>query len=335
MECNLVSKIKKMKKWFWVFGLVLAMWPMISLGQNIWDIDISFCNSWIENDNYFTLVTEAWKTDNLCVNIKNSSWKPVSLHIDFVDGAISDQWNSVCFAPDHLQKEFSKYISQFDTDIELQGGESIQKNYELKYPIWFSGLSHGCISYYINWDTNSEGGVSMIFRKVNRIDVLVWWTEVASKIKIIDVFNTWDDVSQRLWFKIENVGNIDQEVTITWLINWWFNYEELFDLWSFVLKAGEFVIVYTNELHLPWYRWHFYANSYISNNPSVDFSIAHSNIYSNEYSVAGTVFVQFPFFLWNWLFVALIILVVVLILAVMIRLLVNRNISKDNRKKKK
>lgn len=316
-----------MKKW--IFGIVawVAVLPMVCLAQNIWDIDVSFCNSWIDNDNYFTLVTEAGKTENVCVNIKNTSLKPVSLHVDFVDGAISDQWNSVCFAPDYSQKEFSKYILQFDTDLNLQWGEEIQKIYELKYPIWFSGLSHWCISYYINSNDSFEW-VSMIFRKVNRIDVLVWGTEVSSRIKIKDVFYTWDAAVQKLWFKIENDGNIDQEVTITWFIGWWFKYSEPFDLWSFVLKAGESVIIYTDELHIPRYKWHFFANSYISNVPNVDFSIAHSNIYSNEYSVAGTTFVQFPFFLWNWLFVVLIVLILLLIVVVILK--TNRKYKKNN-----
>lgn len=301
----------------------LAVLPTVSMGQNIWDIDVSFCNSGISDTNYFTLITEAGTTDNICVNIKNLSQEPVSLHIDFVDGAISDQWNSVCYAPDHLQKEFSRYVSQFDTDLDLQWWAEIQKNYELKYPIGFSGLSHGCISYYINPDENN-GGVSMVFRKVNRIDVLVWGTEVASRIKIKDVFYTWDQASQKLWFKIENDGNIDQEVTITWFINWWFDYSESFDLWSFVLKAGESVFIDTNELHIPWYRWHFFANSYISNEPSVDFSIAHSNIYGNEYSVAGTTFVQFPFFLWNLWLVIFVVLLILLIIALIIKIRMNK-----------
>jgi hypothetical protein len=318
-----------MKKWFWLFWFLLAMCPMISFGQTIWDIDVSFCNSWIENDNYFTLVTEAGKTENVCVNIKNTSWKPVSLHIDFVDGAISDQWNSVCFAPDYLQKEFSKYISSFETDVDLQWGETVQKEYELQYPIWFSGLSHGCISYYINSDENNDGGVSMIFRKVNRIDVLVWWTEVSSRIKINDVNYAWNDYEHELLFDIENNWNIDQEVTITWFVEWWFNYRENFNLWSFVLKAGESVLVSANDIHLPDYRWHFHVNSYISNEPSVDFSIAHSNIYDNEYSVAGTVLVHISFFLWNRWFVALIVLVVALIWALIWRF------SKGNKKSKK
>lgn len=295
------------------------MLPMVSLAQNIGDIDVSFCNSWIENDNYFTLVTEAGKTENVCVNIKNTSWKPVSLHIDFVDGAISDQWNSVCFAPDYLQKEFSKYISSFETDVDLQWGETVQKEYKLQYPIWFSWLSHGCISYYINSDENNEEGVSMIFRKVNRIDVLVWWTEVSSRIKINNIFYTWSVDSNKLWFNIENNGNIDQEVTITWYVNWRFKYSESFDLWSFILKAGESVLVYSNELHIPWYKGRFFAKSFISNEPSVDFSIAHSNIYDNEYSVAGTVLLNVPFFLWNRWFVVLIVLVVALIWALIWR----------------
>lgn len=308
-----------MKKWIlWIIAW-LAVLPMVSLAQNIGDIDVSFCNSWIENDNYFTLVTEAGKTENVCVNIKNTSWKPVSLHIDFVDGAISDQWNSVCFAPDYLQKEFSKYISSFETDVDLQWGETVQKEYELQYPIWFSGLSHGCISYYINSDENNEGGVSMIFRKVNRIDVLVWWTEVSSRIKINNIFYTWSVDSNKLWFNIENNGNIDQEVTITWYVNWRFKYSESFDLWSFILKAGESVLVYSNELHIPWYKGRFFAKSFISNEPSIDFSIAHSNIYDNEYSVAGTVLLNVPFFLWNRWFVALIVLVVALIWALIWR----------------
>ena len=318
-----------MKKWiFWVMAWV-AMLPMVSFAQNIGDIDVSFCNSWIQNDNYFTLVTEAGKTENVCVNIKNTSWKPVSLHIDFVDGAISDQWNSVCFAPDYTQKEFSKYIAQFDTDLDLQWWEEIQKDYELQYPIWFSWLSHGCISYYINSDENNDGGVSMIFRKVNRIDVLVWWTEVSSRIKINNIFYTWSVDSNKLWFNIENNGNIDQEVTITWYVNWWFKYSESFDLWSFILKAGESVLVYSNELHIPWYKGRFFAKSFISNEPSIDFSIAHSNIYDNEYSVAGTVLLNVPFFLWNRWFVALIVLVVALIGALIWRF------SKGNKKSKK
>lgn len=318
-----------MKKWiFWVMAWV-AVLPMVSFAQNIGDIDVSFCNSWIENDNYFTLVTEAGQTENVCVDIKNTSQNPVSLHIDFVDWAISDQWNSVCFAPDYLQKEFSKYISSFETDVDLQWGETVQKEYELQYPIWFSGLSHGCISYYINSDENNDGGVSMIFRKVNRIDVLVWGTEVSSRIKINNIFYTWSVDSNKLWFNIENNGNIDQEVTITWYVNWRFKYSESFDLWSFILKAGESVLVYSNELHIPWYKGRFFAKSFISNEPSIDFSIAHSNIYDNEYSVAGTVLLNVPFFLWNRWFVALIVLVVALIGALIWRF------SNSKRRKKK
>ena len=319
-----------MKKLILWIVAVLAVSPMVSVAQNIGDIDVSFCNSWIEDTNYFTLITEAGETDNVCVNIKNNGKSQVSLHIDFVDGAISDQWSSVCYAPDHLQKEFSRYISKFDTDIDLQWGEEVQKNYELKYPIWFSGLSHGCISYYINSDKNIEW-VSMIFRKVNRIDVLVWWTEVESRIKIKDVRYVWNDYEYELVFNIENNGNIDQEVTITWFVEWWFNYRENFDLWSFILKAGESTFVSAKDIHLPGYRWHFFANSYISNEPSVDFSIAHSNIYDNEYSVAGTVFVQLPFFLWNRWLVALIILLVLLFVAIIWR--VSRKVGRRHKHK--
>lgn len=318
-----------MKKWILWIMAGLAVLPTVSMGQNIWDIDVSFCNSGISDTNYFTLITEAWTVDNICVNIKNLSQEPVSLHIDFVDGAISDQWNSVCYAPDHLQKEFSKYVSQFDTDLDLQWGAEIQKNYELKYPIWFSGLSHGCISYYINSDENNEW-VSMVFRKVNRIDVLVWGTEVASRIKIKDVRYVWNDYEHELVFNIENNGNIDQEVTITWFVEWWFNYRENFDLWSFILKAGESTSVSAKDIHLPGYRWHFFANSYISNEPSVDFSIAHSNIYGNEYSVAGTTFVQFPFFLWNLWLIIFVVLLILLIIALIIRIRMNKK-HRDNK----
>lgn len=307
-----------MKKWFlWIIAW-LAVLPMVGLAQNIWDIDISFCNSWIKNDNYFTLITEAGKTENLCVNIRNTSRTPMTIHIDFVDWAISDQWNSVCFAPDYSQKEFSKYISNFETDVNLEWGEEIQKIYELKYPIWFSGLSHGCISYYISSDENNEW-VSMVFRKVNRIDILVWWIEVSSRIKIKDVFYTWDNEVNKLWFLVENEWNINQEVMITWFIKWWFWYQEDFDLWFFKLWAGDSVVVYTNELHMPWYKGRFHANSYISNQPDIDFSISQSNIYDNEYSVAGTMFAHKPFFLWNWLLVVLVALVVILVVVMICR----------------
>jgi len=320
-----------MKKWILWIMAGLAVLPVICFGQNIGDVDVSFCNSWIENDNYFTLVTEAGKADNVCVNIRNYSQNPLSIHIDFVDWWISDSWTSVCLAPDHSMKEFSKYISNNDEDLDLKWWEEVQKIYKLEYPIWFSGLSHGCISYYINSDENS-GWVSMVFRKVNRIDVLVWWTQVDSKIKIRDVFYTWNIYENKLWFSIENNGNIDQEVMITWFISGWFGYEENFDLWSFQLWAGQSVLIYTNDLHIPQHKWKFFANSYISNEPNVDFSIAHSNIYDNEYSVAGTTFVQFPFFLWNWWLIVLIVLVVLLIIVAILRWNMNKNNAKDGTK---
>ena len=150
----------------------------------------------------------------------------------------------------------------------------------------------------------------------------------AVSIKINNIFYTWTIDSNKLWFNIENNGNIDQEVTISWFVNWWFNYSESFDLWSFILKAGESVLVYTNELHIPRYKWRFHANSYISNEPNVDFSIAHSNIYDNEYSVAGTVLVHVPFFLWNWMLVALIVLVAALIAALIWRFTKGKKKSK-------
>ena len=88
-------------------------------------------------------------------------------------------------------------------------------------------------------------------------------------------------------------------------------------------------MVYTNELHIPWYKGRFFAKSFISNEPSIDFSIAHSNIYDNEYSVASTVLLNVPFFLWNRWFVALIVLVAALIAALIWRF------SNSKRRKKK
>lgn len=315
-----------MKKWiFWIICL-LALFPMSSFAQSIWDIDVSFCNSWdFENQKFLTMITEAWKQDSVCVELKNNSDKDVSLHIDFVDWAVSDQWNSVCFDPDHLDKEFSKYVSNYEPIISLKWGEKIEKQYNLQYPIWFSWLSHGCFSYYlVNENDNDNEWVSLIFRKVNTIDILVWWVEVSSRIKIKDVFYTWDVYSQKLWFKIENNWNIDQEVTITWFLDWMFWYNEDFDLWSFKLDAGEDVVVYTTDLHLPNYKWLFKINAFISNEPKIDFSIAHSNIYNNEFSVAGTSLATTSFFLWNWWIIVLIILFMLLIIALIVRLKKNR-----------
>jgi len=71
----------------------------ISIAQNIWDIQASFCNP-EQSEKEIDLVTKANLDTDICINFSNNSLQDTTISIDFVDGVITPSWDAACFAAD-------------------------------------------------------------------------------------------------------------------------------------------------------------------------------------------------------------------------------------------
>ena len=255
--------------------------------QNISDIQATFCNEPTAESN-LDIITTANQETEICINFKNTSISKSSISVDFVDWALTPQWSKACFSAEKPRRNFGQHMLDYEKELILNPSQEIQKIYKIKFPIWFSGVSHGCLAYNINKTDDVSGGIGLIFRKTHTIDVLVWWTEINSKINIKDITINKFNHTDKLNLNITNNWNIDQKITISWTISNILWYNQTFTITWQTIKAQKDIILSTEINNLPWYKGLFNIDTQISYNPIFNFDITNHNI-PNEYITPGII----------------------------------------------
>jgi hypothetical protein len=113
-------------------------------------IDVGFCNNDLTN-NELDLVAKAGETLPVCVEFTNQSSAPVTINVEFLDSLITSDnlKDRACNAADRPKTQFGNYMLPYTGELILPPQQTIQKNYNIKYPVGFSGLSHGCLAYNV------------------------------------------------------------------------------------------------------------------------------------------------------------------------------------------
>lgn len=279
-------KIKSIKKLLFTIAInifFISIW--IVNWQNIWDIQASFCEQ-EANNNEMNIVAQANKETSICLMFKNDSNIDTDISIDFVDWWLNINGNKSCDENYSRNWNFGQYILDYDKIVKIPKKTEIKKEYKIKFPIWFSWVSHWCLAFHIPSENQNNNNISMIFRKVHSIDILVGWVEVSSKIqpKSIAIFS--DSSSSRLTFNIKNNWNIDQNIDISGNILNRFWYKKSFLIRDIGIKANEEKIITWERIILPEYKWLFSVKFEIANNPLLNFNTTNTNI-KNEYSSKG------------------------------------------------
>lgn len=238
-------------------------------------IDVSFCNQ-EQNNNELDLVTKASEVLPICVQYTNTSTVPITINTEFLDSVVTSdsKKNRACNASDRPKMQFGNFMLPYTWDFTLASWATVKKTYEIKYPIGFSGLSHGCLAYYvIGADIVDSSMFTIRIRSTKYIDVFVSNTTAMQSIKVSQSpILTKTDGEHILSFGIKNEGNVEEKVHITSVLSNIFGYQKEF-MFDTIIPANSWVILTTPNFILPVYGWPFRFKSKISYTPQFNFNI--------------------------------------------------------------
>jgi len=316
------------KKLMCLLVVFMAIFSYVQ-AQSLWDIEVSFCNN--DRTEQIDLVTKSDQDTDICVLFQNHSEQDATVHIEFVDGAVLS-WGKSCDTPDNPNIKFTKYVQDFEKDIFLPWNWKEERHYTIHYPVWYEWISHGCISYEIKGEEDLSQPIRQVFRRVFTIDIMVWWSEVKPKLRISNIYLSWYDTDKRLVLEVRNRWNIDQKISLTWVIRNIFGYKQSFEISGTIIEKNQDLEVVSSNIRIPSYKWLFVVESNLINEPIFDFDITTSNL-KNEYSSAWLTILKNYTMFWSRLYIVLIILIILLIVALIAKS--KRNIKPQSSTAKK
>lgn len=269
-----------------MLAVSLALWFNMVNAQNIWDINASFCEPSMST-NEMNITTQANRETEICINFKNESTVDSKVSINFINWILNANWNKSCINPSGTELDFGQYISDYQNTLDIPSNTEITQKYKIKFPIWFSWVSHWCLAYSIHEEESSDANISMLFRKVHTIDILVGWVEISSKINPKNISISWDEWSNWIIFNIKNDGNVDQQINISGNIKNRFWYKKDFKIDDVIIKSNDTQNLISEKIILPEYKGLFSINFEINNDPVLNFNTTNKNL-NNQYSAKWT-----------------------------------------------
>lgn len=286
-----------------ILGLIGIVWLLsfaFSFGQNLWDIQTNFCeNSSDKHD--LNLVTKADQKTEICISFTNKSDSDLTLQVDFVDGTLTDRGNRSCLDSSKAKPNFGQHVLDWQKEITIPAKQTKTEKYFVKFPVGYSGVSHGCLIYNVKSD-NKSSNINVVFSKSHSIDILVWWVPISPKLKANSFLISGDQINNRLILGLSNKGNTDLSVQITGNISNSFGYNQDFSTEENIIPAGESVDISSSKLSLPDYKWIFRIKTNISYQPHFNFHITNPDLKS-EYTEAGQISFSKIIVLRNWFYI--------------------------------
>jgi len=268
------------------FVILAVCYLLLSLcsAQDFQLWEIKFCNNW-ETTNELDLVTKAWEEASICIDFANTTPRDMTINVDFLDAIITQDKlnNRACNPADKPKTSFGNFMIDYEKVLTIPWNSTVQKIYNIKLPIWFKWISHGCVAYNMvqTGKQVNQTMLNVIVRKVKFIDILVWEAQVKSQISIwsIKKIKTWKTTNFQIWFK--NIWNTAQTVTVSWTISniFWFKQPLKFDKNTIDIPPNEEMQMQTNneKLYLPFYKWFFTIHFGVTNKPNFNFNITNTS----------------------------------------------------------
>lgn len=273
-----------MKRKILILILSLFILAPLVLAQDttIWDVEVQFCNNDKQTKN-LSMVLEWWMEDEICMDFSNYSNSDVTLKYGFVDGtiAIGDTPKKAC-KNEWEWEEFAQYVTQDTDTITILAWETVRQKAKIKYPAWFSGMINGCMTYSIVWDEsnlwNEDNMFSILVRRAKFIDVLIWG-ELKRKIQ----FSNNDAVSYSFNSKtnefiinisLTNQWNIDENLSITWIVNNAFGYEKAISMENIKIASDSTQNIEIIVDNIPRYKLSYDADLTLIWSPDFKFNAA-------------------------------------------------------------
>lgn len=300
--------------------------------SDLWDLKIRFCDGTWSLDEATSLFinTEAGKEEEICVYVQNTWPTPMTIAINFVDGAYT-QWSNPKKAcqPEDQKTMFGQYVTMTNNEFEIYPNNAFETRVKLKFPSGFAGLVNWCVTTRIVKNNTDDSVVKVISRRANFIDAFVNWEfkidmsylpfsensgtyKNISSNNLIGFYQRVADDNYTTRFTLRNNGNVpivstsDVQAKIFWFIN-----KEWNDITSKISSNGTTYIDIDMPFYLKWLWW--LTKISISSNYTADVDQTMPNydeLTSQDYDIntSATAFIM-PW--WLVILVGLILLIIV------------------------
>lgn len=238
-------------------------------------IEVNFCNNEQRNKE-LDIIAKAWQKQDICVEITNKGKVPVTLNLEFLDSVITDDKRKTrtCNASDRPKTHFGNFMVAYSWDVYIDTESTLQKTYQIQYPIGYSGLSHGCLAYRIaGSDIQDNNMFTIRIGVVKFIDIFVGNTDPIQVIQLSQSpILTKVDNEHIVSFWVENKGNVEEKINVTSIISniFWFQKEFTFET---IIPPNTWMILTTPSFVLPIYGWPYRFKSEITYTPQFNFNI--------------------------------------------------------------
>lgn len=254
----------------------LLTWDVLQKAiSDVNQIKVFFCNWDSISDSLFLNVTPGIEKD-VCLRFENANDNKVSFASDFFETSITAWWSPVCNSKDSVNLFTKSIINKWNKITRVPGKSYIEKNFKLKFPVWYSGLYHFCHYYKIDWWGSSIPMFNIVVHKQNFMDIFVnsegitltWVVEVLNFVKNKD----------NVYFSVKNTFPFDQELNFSVVVSniFWFK-RTLWLSWGLIWynASKDFALKVSD---LPYYKGPFSLNVKIDYRPHFDFDIKNSDI---------------------------------------------------------
>ncbi len=297
------------------------------------DISFRFCNKWIASE----LLTEkdlvainAGETKELCLVFFNQGDKPQKIYYGYSSAEISPNNGLPMCGGDLGVGDFASMISISGSSVmTIDPGEHIVKYDKLFLPPGIgSGIHHWCINYGQKKDEPKDTGMmfSVQSRKAAWLDILV--NGVASLKNAVSIndqqggmFVTNKKIKASIdangnvviGLMVKNEGNVDQLISMSWVVSNFLGYQEKFALDPQTLWAYQSMELTHVLESIPGYKWFFEVKLDMHHNPSynVDVSSLPKELLQWwDVSETGKLFV------FSWIFVGVVVVALLVIILI-------------------
>jgi len=280
--------MKSILKAYWIIFLICGFYLMFPVfWQDIWSLSASFCNDWQETKS-LKISTNSAKTNEICINFSNSSDKDLTINVGYPDWEeTTDEFKNKACKVEWDIWNFGQYMTDYSKSITIPARSTIIEKSHIKFPAWFEGMVHWCLTYYIknSQKTNPENMLNIVVRKTNFIDILVWW-KYKREISLLKFDKSWffwtnkkiqTNINKTNWklqlnIHLSNSWDVDETLNATWSISnlFWFN--KTFSLKSKKIKSNSEQLISIEVWNLPFYKWSFNINLILTSEPEIIFN---------------------------------------------------------------
>ncbi len=271
-----------------------AQWQFLSM------VDVTFCNDTIVTKE-LDVVTQAWKNLPICVQFVNKTHTTITINIDFLDSLITEDKvkNRACNAADRPKVQFGNFLLPYNHTVILKPNDTVQKQYDIKYPVWFKWFSHWCLAYNVIGTEIKDTMFDIVVRAVKYADIYVWEVvpvQTLHMTKSPKLQKIEDEYTATFW--ISNQGNVDEKVQIiTTIFNIFWYQKEITT--TIIIPASSWVLLTTPSFILPIYKWIFLIKTKIIYQPHFNFDITASKNPNKAY-IWGTKTSVTLQYIWSW-----------------------------------